>query len=351
MYFTTIVSLILALTISSFSGGKKEVRTFTNPILRSGADPWIIFNNGWYYYSSSAGGSLVLRKARNLDEFKNSEAKAIWTPPAGTSYSKELWAPEMHFINGKWYVYFAADDGSNKNHRVYVIENVSSDPMNDQWVFRGKVSDPSDKWAIDASVFEFNNRLYMIWSGWEGDVNGQQNIYIAAMKDPVTIDGNRVLLSKPEYAWETIGDLNNPNDVAHVNVNEGPVVLKHKKDLFIVYSASGCWTDSYCLGMLRYKGTGNLPDPASWIKSTEPVFRQKPENQAYGPGHNSFFRSPDGKQDWILYHANPQSGQGCGRNRSPRAQRFTWNKDGTPDFGEPVAIELPIPVPSEGRGK
>jgi GH43 family beta-xylosidase len=347
------IALALLLSMASGSPGEpgKSDKTFTNPLFLSGPDPWIIINNGWYYYTCSSGGRIILRKGRNLDDLKTSEEKVIWTPPAGTSWSKDLWAPELHFINGMWYLYFAADDGYNKNHRIYVLENKTSDPMAASWEFRGKVSDPSDKWAIDASVFEFRKKLYMIWSGWEGEVNGWQNIYIADMSDPLTITGKRVLISRPELAWETIGDLNNPNDVAHVNVNEGPVVLQHGKRLFVVYSASGCWTDNYCLGMLTYNGSGDILDPSSWSKSQQPVFSQKPENNAFAPGHNSFFKSPDGKEDWILYHANPQQGQGCGRNRSPRAQKFTWGKDGTPLFGQPVSIDKPMKLPSQSGRK
>lgn len=329
----------------------RDIETFTNPIFPSGADPWIIQKDGYYYYSGSSGNRLVLRSAKNLADLKTSEQKAIWTPPAGTSYSKEIWAPELHFIQGKWYIYFAADDGSNKNHRMYVVENLSPDPVEGMWEFKGKVSDPSDKWAIDGSIFEYSGGLYMIWSGWEGDINGQQNIYIARMKNPWTIDGNRVKISSPTYDWETVGDLNNPNDVPHVNVNEGPVALIHNRSLFIIYSASGCWTDVYCLGMLTFTGKDNLLDPGVWRKTPVPVFKQKPESGVYAPGHNSFFTSPDGKENWLLYHANSAPGQGCGRYRSPRAQKYTWKHDGSPDFGEPVKPDVPLPVPSEGTRK
>jgi GH43 family beta-xylosidase len=350
MYIILVLSAMITLNYQSIIENKRIDKTFTNPIFNSGADPWIIYQNGWYYYTNTAGSRIILRKAKNLDDLKSSALVVIWTPPPGTNYSKELWAPEIHYIYGKWYVYFAADDGSNKNHRMYVIENSTADPMNDKWEFKGKVADSSDKWAIDGSVFEFKSILYMIWSGWEGDVNGQQNIYIAKMGNPWTIEGNRVLISKPELDWEIIGDLNNPDDVPHVNVNEGPVALLHKKKLFIIYSASGCWTDNYSLGMISYNGKEDLLNPSSWIKYKAPVFRQKPENNAFGPGHNSFFKSPDGKEDWIMYHANPKAGQGCSRYRSPRAQKFTWNRDGTPFFGEPVLSDRPSQVPSERKG-
>lgn len=99
--------------------------------------------------------------------------------------------------------------------------------------------------------------------------------------------------------------------------------------------------------MLTFMGKGNLLDPKDWGKNPFPVFKQKPESGVYAPGHNSFFKSPDGKENWILYHANSEPGQGCGKYRSPRTQKFTFKKDGSPDFGEPVKSGIPLAVPSE----
>ena len=130
-------------------------------------------------------------------------------------------------------------------------------------------------------------------------------------------------------------------DPLHVDVNEGPELLRHGNRIFVIYSASGCWTDNYSMGMLAAEAGSDLLSAASWKKSPLPVFWQSPANGAYAPGHGSFFQSPDGKEDWMLYHANAEAGQGCGGRRSPRAQRFTWKPDGTPDFGRPVAIGAP----------
>ncbi len=337
--------LVLVLFLGMYACAIAQTKTFTNPLLPSGADPYSFYKDGYYYYTHTTGSKLVIWKTKNLAELKTAESKTIFVPPAGTPYSKDLWAPEIHFINGKWYTYFAADDGSNNTHRMYVLENVSDDPMKGGWILKGKVSDSLDKWAIDGDVFEHQGQLYMIWSGWEGDINFEQDIYIAKMKNPWTIEGNRVRISRPAYNWERNGDLKgNPS---HVDVNEGPQMLKHKNKFFIIYSASGCWTDFYALGMLTFTGKNNLLDSSVWIKSPAPVFKQSPENGVYAPGHNSFFKSPDGKEDWILYHANAQPGQGCGRNRSPRAQKFTWNKDGTPHFGTPIKTNVGIPIPTE----
>jgi GH43 family beta-xylosidase len=325
---------------------RAQVDTFSNPLLPAGADPWSIHHDGYYYYTHTVGNRLVIWKTKNLADLKVAPSKTIWTPPAGTMYSKQIWAPEIHFINKKWYVYFAADDGKNENHRMYVLENASRDPMEGEWVFKGKVSDPSDKWAIDGSVFEYKKQMYMIWSGWESDQNGEQDIYIAKLKNPWTIEGKRSRIGSPLYAWEQHGDLNDAKNPRHVNVNEGPQMLKNKDKVFIIFSASGCWTEYYSLGMLELKGK-NLLDSASWMKHKEPLFVASEKNGVFAPGHNSFFKSPNKKENWILYHANSAPGQGCGGFRSPRAQKFSFKDDGTPYFGEPVKTGLALPAPGQ----
>jgi GH43 family beta-xylosidase len=329
--------------------GFAQQKKFTNPLLPSGADPWVIYQNGYYYYTNSTQNSLVIWKTKNMAELRSAEKKTIWVPPANTLYSKELWAPELHYINHKWYMYFAADDGDNNHHRLFVLENASPDPLMGDWTFKGKVGDATDKWAIDGSVFEHRGQLYMIWAGWEGDENGQQDIYIAKMKNPWTIEGDRSKISSPLYDWEKYGDLGKDSKPPHVNVNEGPEILKHGNKLFLIYSASGCWTDFYALGMLTAPANSDLLDARSWKKSEKPVFKKTVKNGVYAPGHNSFFQSPDGREDWILYHANSKPGQGCGGYRSPRMQKFSWNNDGTPYFGEPVKEGDLLTIPSQNK--
>jgi GH43 family beta-xylosidase len=341
-FFNLLIALLLVAFVS-------PAQTLTNPLLPSGADPYSFYKDGYYYYTHTTGNRIELWKTRNLTDLGNASHKTIWTPPAAEKFSKEIWAPEVMFLQGKWYAYFAADNGENRNHRMYVLENVSADPFQGTWVFKGQVTDPTNKWAIDGDVALLNKQLYMIWSGWEGDENGKQEIFIAKLKNPWTVEGKRVKISSPEFDWEKFGQLNNTGDPRQVDVNEGPQFLVHGKKVFIVYSASGCWTDQYALGMLSTNISDDLLNPSAWTKSAQPVFKKSPENSVYAPGHNSFFKSPDGKEDWILYHANNEPGQGCGGFRSPRAQRFTWKKDGTPEFGVPVKTGVLMVGPSAGN--
>jgi GH43 family beta-xylosidase len=322
--------------------------TFSNPLLPTGPDPWVEYKDGWYYYMNTTAKNLTVWKTRNIADLKSALKKVVWTPPATGPYSHDIWAPEIHFLRGKWYIYFAADAGTNQTHRIWVIENASSDPLLGEWTFKGKLADPTDMWAIDASVFEDQGWLYAIWSGWEGDENGTQSIYIARLKNPWTVEGRRARISTPEYPWEKVGDIppqlkqDNP---PHIDVNEGPEILRHDGKLFLTYSASACWTDNYALGMLTADSGADLLNPAAWKKSPQPVFQQSPENHVYATGHNGFFKSSDGKQDWIIYHANSRPGQGCGWHRAPRAQSFTWNGDGSPNFGTPVPAGKALATP------
>jgi GH43 family beta-xylosidase len=315
--------------------------TFTNPLLSSGPDPWIIKKDNVYYYTHTLGNRVALWKTTKVSDLKNASQQTVWSAPASGPNSKNIWAPELHFLNNKWYIYYTAGSSADlSTQRIFVLENSSADPLAGAWADKGKIGDPAaDFFSIDGSVFNYNGNDYFLWSGQATAVDNTQRIYIARMADPWTLATPRVEISSPQYNWEMAG--------APPAVNEGPEILKNANGkIFLIYSASGCWTDDYALGMLTLNDGGDPLNPAHWTKSVTPVFTKNPSNAAYGPGHNSFFKSADGTEDWILYHANSSAGQGCGDARSPRAQKFTWNASGIPQFGGPVAAGSHIQKPS-----
>ena len=341
------LSLVSVLALPLFVAAAKAPQdTFKNPLLPSGADPWVMTYRGDYYYMNTTGRNLTLWKTSDITDLANATKKVVWTPPKTGPYSRDIWAPELHRFDGKWYIYFAADDGENTTHRICVLENVTEDPVSDNWTFKGKVADSTDKWAIDASAFENHGSKYLIWSGWEGDGNGSQEIYIAQLSNPWTISSPRVVLSRPKYPWERVFTNSRKPNPPHVLVNEGPEILQHDDKIFLVYSGSGCWTDDYELGVVEANANADLLNPKSWTKFDHPFFKQDPKAMVFGTGHNGFFKSLDGEEDWIIYHANAKSGDGCGGTRSPRIQKFTWNADGTPNFGTPVSTDTLLAKPS-----
>lgn len=321
-------------------------RTFTNPVKSSGPDPWVWQEGEWYYYMNTTGRNLTLWRTRNVADLATAESKVVFTPPTGTAYSRDLWAPEIHRIKGKWYIYVAADSLNNLTHRIWVLENPNTDPFEGEWTMKGKLADPGDHWAIDLTVLQHKGKLYASWSGWEGRTNGRQDIYIARLKNPWTMKGDRVKIAQPEYDWERHGKTSEQaqknGEPALILVNEGPEFLQHNRKTFLVYSANACWLD-YCLGLLEHTG-GSLLKAKNWRKFPQPVFTQAPENGVWAPGHGGFFTTNGGQTDWMIYHANPSETDGCGNKRAPHIQPFTWNADGTPNFGKPIP-KTPTPLP------
>ncbi|OON69298.1 family 43 glycosylhydrolase [Hymenobacter sp. CRA2] len=312
--------------------------TYTNPLLSSGADPWVTQKDGFYYYMHTTGNNLTLWKTAKMSELGSAVSRVVWTPPATGAASHDIWAPELHFLDGKWYVYFTAGPGNCcGGQRLWVMENAAADPTTGTWSTPSALAVPGqDVWAIDGTVLEQNGNRYFIWSGQELG-SEQQNLYICRMASPTSLMGQWVQLSQPQYAWELYGT---------PKVNEGPEILRHGGKTFLVYSASHCSTDDYALGLLTTSNTADPMDPAAWSKSPNPVLTKDPADRAYGPGHCSFFTSRDGQETWILYHANLAAGQGCGNARNPRMQKLEWNADGSPNFGTPAPTGTPLPRPA-----
>jgi Predicted beta-xylosidase len=299
-------------------------------------DPAVVYKDGYYYMTFTHNGAdVMVMKSRTID-FKQAERKVVWYPDMGTNYSAELWAPEIQFIQGKWYIYFAADDGQNENHRMFVLEADTDDPMG-SYTFKGQVTDDSNKWAIDGLAMELDGKLYFVWSGWEGDINVQQNTYIAPMSDPLTISGPRVLLSEPDLEWEKAG--------GPPYINEGHSILHHNGQVHIVYSGAGSWTPFYALGMLSLKEGADPLVASNWTKAQEPILKMDEEAGVYGPGHNSFVSSPDGTEQWIVYHATTAPTDGWG-NRKARAQKLEWDEAGSLQIGKPLSLDTAIEVPA-----
>lgn len=328
---------------------KPSANVFQNPLIDAGrADPWVAQKDGFYYFMYTRGGNIGLRKTKLMSFLANVTETVVWTPPVGTEYSKNLWAPELHFLAGKWYIYFAANDGGDDSHRMFVLENPNSDPTTGTWTFKGKISDPSNQWAIDGSILTVGNANYFIWSGWENlATKFKQQIYIAPMSNPWTINGPRVKISSPTNDWERY----EPSSLGS-GVNEGPVMLQKdsKSPVFIIYSGSRYTSDNYCLGQIQLKDGGNPLLGSDWINKKQ-VFTKSIENSVYGAGHNGFFTSSytnaagiKTTENWLIYHARSEANNTSG-TRTPRMQQFSWNADGSPDFGTAVATGVNIPVP------
>ena len=327
--------------------GESKSGFFTNPLF-DGADPWLVRKDGYYYYCSASGRGISISRSRFIT--RKGETKRIWDAP-DTGWNRScIWAPELHFLDGRWYIYYAAGESGPPyiHQKTGVLQSATEDPMGPYrdmgMLYTGDNPDmkTENTWAIDMTVFRYRGKLYAVWSGWERPANTDktsQHLYIAEMENPSTMKSPRVKISSPEESWETGGPL---------DLQEGPEILTRGDRLFIIYSCRESWTVDYRLGMLELiDPPGPLTDPSSWKKSG-PVF-----SGPFGTGHCSFVKSPDGKEDWIIYHSKKSTKEGW--ERDIRAQKFTWGLNGYPVFGNAVPAGEEIKRPSgetklEGAG-
>lgn len=316
-------------------------QTFTQPIADL-ADPHITYLNGYYYCTGTTGGDISIKKATTLEGLKQVRLKKLFGPGDVGAQTGDYWAPELHQLDGKWYIYYTAKEIGSNIQKSFVIENDTSDPLSNNWIFRGKLSSTgSDFYAIDGTVMENLGNRYFVWSGIDATTNAlvrdkPQRIYVSLMSNPWTLTGTRSLLSSPgEVSGGNFGE-----------VNEAPEILLKNGKVFMTYSANGCWTPDYKLGIMYMNDNANPLLQSSWTKLPDAVFVTNAATHSYGPGHNCFFKSPDGTEDWFAYHATPNSGGDCGNTRSTRAQKITFDEKGIPQFGKPSVVGQPLPAPS-----
>jgi GH43 family beta-xylosidase len=318
--------------------GGQAARTFTNPIKNNGPDPWLQYYNGFYYLATTTWNSTItMRRSTTLAGLAGAPDTTVFNLAGRANGCCNMWAPEFHLLNGRWYLYYVAGQNVadyNPTQRLHVLESAGTDPMG-PYSFK---ADLGGDWQLDASVLQVNGALYLMGTYNAGGSFGQSN-FIQRLSNPWTLTGARVRLSSPTLTWERQSGA----------VSEGPEPLYRNGRVMVVYSASACWGPDYKLGLLTLTGADPL-NPAHWTKSPNPVFQRSDANGVFAPGHNGFFKSPDGTEDWIVYHANTSASGGCDMNRSTRAQKFTWNADGTPNFGTPVRLGVTLTSPSGEPG-
>lgn len=339
--YIVLFQLFAFLTPLNCAAQKSEQSTFANPVW-DGADPWMIKHGDEYIYCFSANNGISVSRSKIMT--KQGKVQQIWKAPK-TGWNKAcVWAPEIHFIKGHWYVYYAAGESGPPfiHQRTGVLRSENADVFStyeDMGILNtGDFPNDLSKniWAIDMTVFEYHNKLYAVWSGWLKQMDTDatsQHLFIQEMENPYTLKGKRVLLSSPEESWETGGPL---------NLNEGPQVLQNNNQVFIVYSCRESWLKEYRQGMLQLNHPGDDPlQPKNWTKKG-PVFQGN--SRVFGVGHVSFVKSPDNAEDWIIYHSKKSTKPGW--ERDVRMQAFTWNNDGTPNFGEAISAGKEIKRPA-----
>ncbi|MBP5388622.1 MAG: glycoside hydrolase family 43 protein [Prevotella sp.] len=336
IFFFSIGCLCLLLTGCHQKNSVSQ--TDVEVIFDAGYYPYCIQWKDKYYYTMQvpSADSIIIYASDNPSRLASGERRLVW-------YSKDMqhiWSPELHRMDNKWYLYFEADGGNTDDHQLYVLENDSDDPMKGEYRFKGAIK-TNEEWnfGLHPTSIVVHGQQYLLWSGWQHrrSETETQCIYIARMKNPWTLDSERVLISQPELEWER--QWINPNgDRSNypIFVNENPeaFISPDGNHVCVCYSASGIWTVYHALGMLYSRADADLLLPSSWTKVQEPLFVSEDRENLYGTSNISVVTTPDGKQHIMLYEANRLLGDEW--HRSVMMQYITWDKNGLPVFGKPV---------------
>ncbi|MFV0564931.1 MAG: family 43 glycosylhydrolase [Flavobacteriaceae bacterium] len=310
------------------------VRT-NQPIVKQRADPFIYkHTDGYYYFTGSVPSydCIELRKAKTIAGLQDAQTFNIWYKHESGPMSQHVWAPEIHYLDGKWFIYFAASQADDIwKLRPYVLECKGQDPLKNDWVELGQMqaANGDEKtfidFSLDGTVFENKGKRYFCWAEKTGGQFAASNLYLAEMESPIKLKTPQFMLTTPDYQWERIGFW----------VNEGPAVIKSKGKIYITFSASATGA-CYCMGLMEADENTDLLNRNSWKKSRYPVLKTDYIKGIYGPGHNSFTVAEDNKTPLCIYHArdyeNIEGDPLYDPNRHVRAMEVTFNDNGKPLF-------------------
>ncbi len=276
---------------------------YKTPFIIERADPQVYLHFDGYYYMCASVPKydvIELRRAKSLDELENASVKNVWYKHDFGMQSELIWAPEIHYVEGSFYIYYAAASDKNQDerdctfkHRMFAIKCLGQNPMTDEFVECGQIKTNQDSFSLDATILQVKNNNYYIWAQKEVGADSNSNIYLAKMISPTELDSRQECISKPEYAWETQG----------FKVNEGPAVLVHDERIFLTFSASAT-DENYCIGLMYADVKDDLTKKASWTKLDQPIMQTDAKNLRIGPGHNSFTYD-ENKNPLIVYHCRP----------------------------------------------
>lgn len=321
--------------------------TYTNPIYPSGSSPFLIRHAGSYYYTQTMNDHVSIWKASRISELSSAKEHVVYAPAGIYHFS----SPCLHWLDGKWYLYFSSDDGTGRDIRhIYIMENPAEDPLEGSFVMKGWFNTGNEK-DIHPTTFEHRGKRYLLWSALSRESPGKTDVWrinIAPLANPWTLGGRPVVISSPQYEWECQWiDEDGTASPYPSFINEGPAFLYSRDStrLLVYFAASETYTSYYCEGLTIASAEDDPLNPSSWHKLPEPVFSKSEENGVLGAGHINFFSSGD--ELYILYNGKSRfRDMKAVDNRSTRMQPVSWGEDGIPELGVPVREDSVLLAPS-----
>lgn len=322
-----------------------DMVTYNEPLAIGRADPYVLKHNGKYYFTATVPlyDKIVLRCADTINGLTEAPERIVWVKHEKGRQASHVWAPELHFVMGKWVIYYSAGDYPGIwRIRPYALVCDSDDPMIGNWKEAGPIKSVGKKngdplsftcFSLDMTVFQHKGEWYTIWAEKIGHLFGVSNLYIAKLETPFKLKTVQVQLTTPDYDWERIGFW----------VNEGPAIIKNKGKIYLTYSASET-SHHYCMGMLSVDEDADLLDPACWTKLNKPVCTTDESVSIYGPGHNCFVMNEDDTKVLCIFHARDHKEIECedpldDQTRHARVMEVEFDETGAPVFDLKKRVE------------
>lgn len=321
---------------------------YNSPLVMQQADPFVLKHNGKYYFTATFPNydKIELKCTDSLNAIADAEPRCIWVKHESGDMSGFIWAPEIHYLFGKWVIYFAASRADDIwRLRPYALICDGDDPMTGTWTEAGQMQPADDdkysfqEFSLDMTVFENEGKWFTVWAEKVRGRFGISNLYIAELESPIKLKTVQVLLTTPDYDWERIDFW----------VNEGPAALHHNGKIYLTFSASATGA-MYCMGMLSASEKDNLLDPTSWSKRNKPVLSTIESLSVYGPGHNCFVEGEEGEDLCMLHFRNYEKITGdplLDHNRHAHVMKISYDENDEPVFAFREGELYNVPVVNE----
>lgn len=266
-------------------------------------DPVMIKSNGVYYIFHTGQGVSI---KRSIDRITWEDIGSVFSDDELPTWHKadipeqkgHLWAPDIHYKNGKYHLYYSVSAWMNFNSSIGYATNTTLDP-----------SDPNYKWVDEGKIIDFSN-------GGEGvncidpnvfvDADGSEWLFYGSYKAGLRLvqldqKTGKLYSETPEITTLTTA------------LGEGVYVIKRGDYYYIFASRGRCcagMNSTYNVVMGRSKnieGPYLSKDGRSWVDNISSQF-MKGDEEHPGVGHNGFFTEND--TTFIVYHAYTKSRDG-----------------------------------------
>jgi beta-xylosidase len=327
-------------------------RTYTNPVYTgSMPDPGLLQHDGVYYAFGTTGDERkvdgrIFTVLRSTDLVDWTELGGALTPPSDDR-GFQYWAPEAAFDGGRFYLYFAM---GGKEPEKFAIRVATSERPEGPYTDTGTplVDCENNRFTIDAHPFrDDDGQWYLFYAknfpNEDGGAHPGTAVVVDRLVGMTKLAGACKTVVRARYAW-TLYEAHRRMDVYGKTFDwhtiEGPWVRKHAGKYYCFYSGSNYQTVNYGVDFVV---ADSVMGPYSGAGDHARVLRGIP-GKVRGPGHHSIVVGPDGKTEYVVYHAWDKDM----KVRQMCVDRLEWTRSG-PHVVGPTTTPQPVPMASRRR--